>query len=79
MIWKQRKNKCFVGIVKILNNSQNTIFTQWSATLLKETPTQVFFDEISEIFKSTFSDGTPPVVASDIDKSFLVLDIISFV
>ena len=32
----------------------------------KETPTQLVFNEISKIFKNTFSYGTPPVTASDI-------------
>ena len=33
------------------------------ATLLKKTPTQLFFSEIYKIFKNTFFYKTPPVAA----------------
>ena len=36
----------------------------------KETPTQIFSCEISQIFKSTFSYRTPPVAASGLEKTF---------
>ena len=39
-----------------------------SATLLKETPSQMFSCEYCEIFKSTFSYRTPLVVASFSDN-----------
>ena len=36
-----------------------------SATLLKETPMEVFLRKICKIFKNRFSYGTPLVVASE--------------
>ena len=53
---KEKIQMCFVGR-KILNISLNK-------KILKETPAQVLFNEISEIFKNTFSYGTPRGAAS---------------
>ena len=76
--WNEHKEKTkisFVGII-ILNNSQ--ILRTFTKTSLN-TPTKVLFCEISKFFLSSYSNGTPPVAASGIDKSFLILIIMSFV
>ena len=49
-----------------LNNAQDF----WPATLLKETPTQVFSIKYSEIFKNTYFEEHLRTAASEFYKSF---------
>ena len=69
IIWKQRKSlDLFCWYKNTIDKTQQYLDNKPAGLqhYYKETTTRVFFCEIYQIFKNTFSYGKPPVTASDI-------------